>query len=87
MGSTAAMLEQSILATQQQRSAADQVAEAMIQIREAAGQLAADQTQREGTSGRLEDLIAELERTLQSERASEPASEPEDEPHELLRAA
>jgi methyl-accepting chemotaxis protein len=64
MGTTASMLEQSILATQQQRSAADQVAEAMIQIREAAGQLAADQTQRDDTSQRLEDLIASLEHSL-----------------------
>jgi hypothetical protein len=52
------------MATQQQRSAADQVAEAMIQIREAAGQLAADQTQRDEAGRRLEDLIAELEQTL-----------------------
>ena len=64
MGSTASMLDQSILATQQQRSAADQVAQAMIRIREAAGQLAADQTQREHTSQRLDDLILELEHTL-----------------------
>jgi methyl-accepting chemotaxis protein len=64
MGTTASMLEQSILATQQQRSAADQVAEAMIQIREAAGQLAADQTQREGTSERVEQLVGELDATL-----------------------
>jgi methyl-accepting chemotaxis protein len=64
MGTTASMLEQSILATQQQRSAADQVAEAMVQIRESAGQLAADQTQREGTSSRLEALITDLEQTL-----------------------
>ena len=72
MGSTASMLEQSILATQQQRSAADQVAEAMIQIREAAGQLAADETQREETSQRLEELIAELERTLEGAGAGAP---------------
>jgi methyl-accepting chemotaxis protein len=64
MGSTAAMLEQSILATQQQRSAADQVAEAMVQIREAAGQLAADQSQREETSERVEQLVGELDSTL-----------------------
>jgi methyl-accepting chemotaxis protein len=64
MGTTASMLEQSILATQQQRSAADQVAEAMIQIRESAGQLAADQTTRQDTSQRLEDLIADLKQTL-----------------------
>jgi hypothetical protein len=71
MGSTAAMLEQSILATQQQRSAADQVAEAMVQIREAAGQLAADQTQRESTAERLDALIAELEAAL---RGSSPVT-------------
>ena len=64
MGTTASMLEQSILATQQQQSAADQVAEAMIQIREAAGQLAADQTQREDTSERVELLVGELDSTL-----------------------
>jgi methyl-accepting chemotaxis protein len=64
MGTTATMLDESILATQQQRSAADHVAEAMIQIRQAAGQLAADQTQREDTSQRLDDLILELEQTL-----------------------
>jgi methyl-accepting chemotaxis protein len=76
MGSTASMLEESIMATQQQRSAADQVAEAMVQIREAAGQLAADQTQREGTSERVEQLVGELDATLarfgvaRSERAA-----------------
>ena len=58
------MLEQSILATQQQRSAADQVAEAMIQIREAAGQLASEQIQREGTSERVEQLVGQLDSTL-----------------------
>jgi hypothetical protein len=63
MDTTASMLDESILATQQQRSAADQVAEAMIQIREAADKLAADQTQREDTSRRLEDLITDLEQS------------------------
>jgi methyl-accepting chemotaxis protein len=72
MGSTASMLEESIMATQQQRSAADQVAEAMIQIREAAGQLAADQTQRDGTIGTLEDLIAELRQALEGAGAGAP---------------
>ena len=43
MSSTATMLEESILATQQQKSAADQVSAAMVQIREAADQLAAEQ--------------------------------------------
>ena len=68
MGTTASMLEQSILATQQQRSAADQVAEAMIQIREAAGQLAADQTQREGT--------IQSARGARSRSSSRPSTEP-----------
>ena len=40
MASTATMLEESILATQQQKSAADQVDAAIQQIREAADQLA-----------------------------------------------
>jgi methyl-accepting chemotaxis protein len=72
MGTTASMLEQSIMATQQQRSAADQVAEAMIQIREAAGQLAADQTQREGTIQSLEELIADLTQALDGAGGSLP---------------
>jgi hypothetical protein len=64
MGSTSTMLEESILATQQQKSAADQVAAAIIQIREAAGQLAAEQAQRASTSERLETLVEELDSTL-----------------------
>jgi methyl-accepting chemotaxis protein len=64
MGSTATMLDESILATQQQKSAADQVAAAMVQIREAAGQLAVEQAQREETSQRVELLVGELEGTL-----------------------
>jgi hypothetical protein len=57
-------LEESILATQQQKSAADQVAAAIVQIREAADQLAAEQTQRVATSERVEQLTAELESVL-----------------------
>src|SRR5438132_8456357 len=64
MASTATMLEESILATQQQKSAADQVAAAIVQIREAADQLAAEQTQRVATSERLEQLTEELESVL-----------------------
>jgi hypothetical protein len=48
----------------------------MIQIREAAGQLAADQTQREETSERLDDLISDLEQTLDGSRASEAETAP-----------
>jgi len=64
MAGTEHMLEESILATQQQKSAADQVATAMIQIREAADNLAAELAQRAATSERVEDLVIELERTL-----------------------
>ena len=67
MGSTATMLEESILATQQQKSAADQVATAMVQIRESADQLAAEQEQRVGTAERVEELVANLEETLAGE--------------------
>ena len=64
MSSTAGMLEESILATQQQKSAADQVAAAIVQIREAADQLAAEQAQRVATSERLETLVGDLDHTL-----------------------
>jgi methyl-accepting chemotaxis protein len=64
MASTTTMLEESILATQQQKSAADQVATAIVQIREAADQLAAEQTQRVSTSERLEALVDDLESAL-----------------------
>jgi hypothetical protein len=64
MTSTASMLEESILATQQQKSAADQVATAIVQIRAASDQLAAEQTQRAATSERVEQLVGELENSL-----------------------
>jgi methyl-accepting chemotaxis protein len=64
MASTTTMLEESILATQQQKSAADQVATAIVQIREAADQLAAEQTQRVATSERVETLVDDLELAL-----------------------
>jgi methyl-accepting chemotaxis protein len=67
MASTATMLEESILATQQQKSAADQVDGAIQQIRAAADQLAAEQTQWAATAGRLEMLVGELENTLRAE--------------------
>jgi methyl-accepting chemotaxis protein len=65
MTSTATMLAESILATQQQKSAADQAASAIVQIRATAGQLAAEQTQRSATSERVEQLVGDLERTLE----------------------
>jgi two-component system chemotaxis sensor kinase CheA len=64
MSSTAAMLEESILATQQQKSAADQVDAAAQQIRQAADQLAAEQAQWAATSERLEKLVDEIEGAL-----------------------
>jgi methyl-accepting chemotaxis protein len=70
MTSTATMLEQSILATQQQKSAADQVDAAIQQIREAADQLAAEQSQWAATAGRLETLVVDLDQALQSENGT-----------------
>ena len=72
MTSTATMLEQSILATQQQKSAADQVGTAIQQIRGAADQLAAEQSQWAATAGRLEALVDDLDRTLQAGNGSGP---------------
>jgi methyl-accepting chemotaxis protein len=71
MESTAAMLEQSILATQQQKSAADQVDTAIQQIREAADQLAAEQTQWAATAGRLDALVEELDSVLGPEERAD----------------
>jgi methyl-accepting chemotaxis protein len=65
MAATATMLEESILATQQQKSAADQVDSAIQQIREAADQLASEQTQWAATAERLETLVVELDSALQ----------------------
>jgi methyl-accepting chemotaxis protein len=64
MASTATMLEDSILATQQHKSATEQVDAAIQQIRQAADHLAAEQAQWAGTSERLEKLVDELEETL-----------------------
>lgn len=64
MASTTAMLEESILVTQQQKSATDQVDAATHQIREAADQLAAEQAQYVATSERLEKLVDEIEIAL-----------------------
>ena len=64
MSSTATMLEESIFATQQQKSAADQVSTAMVQIREAAGQMAAEQELRLATAESVDDLVRKLEHAL-----------------------
>jgi methyl-accepting chemotaxis protein len=64
MTSTATKLSESILATQQQKSAADQVDSAVQQIRAAADQLAAEQTQWAATAERLDSLVDDLDTTL-----------------------
>mgnify|MGYP001478976057 CR=1 FL=1 len=66
MASTATMLDESILATQQQKSAADQVDGAIQQIRDAADQLASDQAQWSASAERLETLVDELEGALRA---------------------
>jgi hypothetical protein len=75
MASTTSMLETSILATQQQKSAADQANAATQQIREAADQLATEQAQWAATSERLEKLVDEIETALR-EGAGELVLEP-----------
>jgi len=67
MASTATMLDESILATRQQKSAADQVDAAIQQIREAADQLAAEQTQWSLNAERLDTLVDELENVLRED--------------------
>ncbi len=66
MTSMTAMLEASIVTTQQQRSASEQVDAAISEIREAAGHLAKRQALWEATSERLDALVAELEGALQA---------------------
>ena len=66
MTSTTVMLEESVLASQQQKSAADQADGAIRQIREAADQLAAEQSQWSATAGRLETLVDELDAALRA---------------------
>jgi two-component system chemotaxis sensor kinase CheA len=72
MTSTAMMLEESILAAQQQKSAADQVDIAIQQIRQAAEQLAAEQNQWSATAERLDALVDDVERALEDD-GREPA--------------
>jgi methyl-accepting chemotaxis protein len=66
MTSTAAMLEESMLAAQQQKTAADQVDGAILQIRNGADQLAAELAQRATTAERLESLVDEIETALRA---------------------
>jgi methyl-accepting chemotaxis protein len=64
MRATGEELEQALQATERQRVAADQVSQAMTDIRTAAQQLADEQTRRLETTERVEDLVVSLERTL-----------------------
>jgi methyl-accepting chemotaxis protein len=64
MGHTTTMLEDSILATQQQQTAAQQVAAAMNQIRTSADQLDADRAGH-GQVDRIGEAIEALERALE----------------------
>jgi hypothetical protein len=70
MAETAEMLDGSILAARQQKSAVDQVAEAIVQIRDAADQLTTDQDERAATAERVEQLVLELEQTLSGRRSA-----------------
>ena len=64
MTSTATMLEESLLAAQQQKTAADQADASILQIRQGADQLATAQSQRASTAERLESLVDEIENAL-----------------------
>jgi methyl-accepting chemotaxis protein len=64
MTSTATMLEESLLAAQQQKTAADQADASILQIRMGADQLATAQSQRASTAERLETLVDEIENAL-----------------------
>jgi methyl-accepting chemotaxis protein len=65
MRSAAVMLEDSVLSTQQQKSAADHVDSALQQIRSATEQLAAGQQLRFAHAERLEALVRDLDAALQ----------------------
>jgi hypothetical protein len=64
MASTATMLEESIVATQQQKTAADQVDVAITQIQRGAEHLVAEQARWSSTSEQLTQLAEELESTV-----------------------
>ncbi len=72
MVSTAMMLEDSIQATLQQKSAADQLDGAIQQIRDGADELTAEQTRWHDTAARLDTLISELDGALRADRGARP---------------
>ncbi|MDX6643373.1 MAG: hypothetical protein QOD76_1335, partial [Solirubrobacteraceae bacterium] len=70
---------ESIRATDQQKEAAEQVSGAMVEIRTAAEQLAAEQQQRAASAERVNTLVDDLEHKLGelsalSENGSAPAA-------------
>jgi methyl-accepting chemotaxis protein len=69
MTSTATMLGESLLAAQQQKTAADQVDAAILQIRQGADQLVTDLAQRAATAERLETLVDEIEALLSEDQS------------------
>ncbi len=69
MTSTATMLEESLLAAQQQKTAADQADASILQIRQGADQLATDLAQRAATAERLEVLVDEIESVLSEDQS------------------
>jgi methyl-accepting chemotaxis protein len=62
---TEAMLEESIVAAQQQKSAADQVDSAIQNIKQAADQIAGGQAEHSRFTDRLESLVSELDTALE----------------------
>jgi methyl-accepting chemotaxis protein len=64
MSSTVDVLDESLRATDQQKEAAEQVSGAMIEIRTAAEQLAAEQQARATTALRVDTLVDDLEHKL-----------------------
>jgi methyl-accepting chemotaxis protein len=64
MRSTVDVLDESIRATDQQKEAAEQVAVAMVEIRTAAEQLAAEQRERTVAAERVDGLVEDLEGKL-----------------------
>jgi methyl-accepting chemotaxis protein len=63
--STILATEQSLAATDNQKVAAEEAAGTMVEIRRAAEQLAAEQQQRAGTADHVEELVHNLERTIE----------------------
>ncbi len=76
MSTTAVRLHESLTATQWQKTAADEVDEAVEQIRQGAEDLAGSQAQWLAASERLESLVSEIQRVLHA--SGGPASGPAD---------